>query len=59
MINLISNSFCRGSLSAINKARATNPLSLMPDCSSRLFSFRNSRKRKAPIRLLPSLKGDP
>jgi len=56
-IKRIIRSFCFGSLSAINSARATSPLALMPDCSRRLFSRRKIRKRKEPIRLLPSLKG--
>lgn len=45
-INMIIKSFCLGSPSAIIKASATIPLSLMTEWSSRLYSFRNRRQKK-------------
>ena len=53
---------CRGRLSATSRVRAARPMSLMTGSPSarsrRRLRCRKSTNRKAPLRLLPSAKGD-
>jgi len=61
IISAIIVSFCVGLDSATSNVSAARPLSLITGCpslfKSLLFLFKKSTKRKAPLRLLPSLKG--